>query len=395
MTENKRIGIFGGTFDPVHIGHRDTAVCFAEKMNLDLLYIIPNRTPPLKEKGGVSGKDRLNMLKIAFSDRPDFVISDIELNREGVSYTCDTVRQLRQRHPEGDFFLLTGDDWIGRMKEWKNADYLLDAVTLVVADRSGRDVSREAEEIFLLCGKRPVMLNNRRIVLSSTQLRSGLDPALLPNGVYDYIRQKGLYGAMTSPKAVLSALKLSQKRMKHTLGVAEAAKMLAKNHFPHLDPELVEVCALMHDFTKEYSVEEQFELCKKYCITLSEEEKLQPKLLHSKTAAHIARDRFGVSQEGFDAIFYHTTGRADMAPLEQVIYLADYIEEFRDDEGCIGVRNYYLSLFANGDPLAMEKALAYSFDVTLLHLIEEKKSIFLGSVEARNYYTNLMGRKQK
>lgn len=192
--KKSRIGIFGGTFDPVHIGHRQTALFFRDKFDLDLLYIIPNFIPPLKNRGGVSGSDRLNMLKIAFSGCEKIEISDMELKREGTSYTCDTVAGIKKKHPYSEIFLLTGDDWIGQFEKWKNYRYLLENVTLVVADRSGRDISGDIEHLFEISGRRPLLLGNGVIELSSTELRKNIKKELLPENVYEYIVERGLYG---------------------------------------------------------------------------------------------------------------------------------------------------------------------------------------------------------
>lgn len=195
---------------------------------------------------------------------------------------------------------------------------------------------------------------------------------------------------MTDANAILSAMTVSEKRLKHTLGVAEAAKEIAKTHFPALDLKQVELAALMHDFTKEYSVERQLELCAKYGIELSEDEKNTPKLLHSKTGAMIASDRFGLSTEICNAIFWHTTGRAGMSPFEIVIYLADYIEEFRDDPSCIKLREFYKTALKKerDKTTALHKTLVRSFDTTIKHLISEDRTICKDTFEARNYYIN-------
>ena len=195
---------------------------------------------------------------------------------------------------------------------------------------------------------------------------------------------------MTDSRTLMKDLKLSSRRMKHTLGVAEAAKMLAITHFPEIDPEIAEMCGLMHDYTKEYSFEEQTAICKKYNIEVLDEEIENPKLLHAKTAAKIASVKYGFPDYACDAIFYHTTGRADMKPLEIVLYLADYIEKNRDDEGCIKVRDYYYSQMKKEEPeKALAKTLVLSFDVTLRYLLEDKKHICLTTVEARNFYLKL------
>ncbi len=200
---------------------------------------------------------------------------------------------------------------------------------------------------------------------------------------------------MIDANAILSSMEISERRLRHTLGVAECAKELAKTHFPALDLKQVELAALMHDYTKEYPTEFQLELCEKYKLELTEEEKTTPKLLHSKTAAMIASDRFGLPSETCSAIYWHTTGRAAMTPFEIVIYLADYIEEFRDDPSCVKLREYYKKRMIkerNGE-IALIKTLIRSFDTTLKHLISEGYTICSETVSARNYYIKLLSEK--
>ncbi len=193
---------------------------------------------------------------------------------------------------------------------------------------------------------------------------------------------------MTDANRILSSIKVSEKRLKHTMGVAVCAKELAKTHFPSLDLNMVELAALMHDYTKEYTAEKQFELCEYYHIELTEEEKLTPKLLHSKTAAAIAAHHFGLPNDACSAIYYHTTGRADMTPFEIVIYLADYIEEFRDDPSCVKLREFYLkNLNRKCDKNAvLINTLVRSFDTTLKHLIDKGSLVDRNTIAARNFY---------
>ena len=195
---------------------------------------------------------------------------------------------------------------------------------------------------------------------------------------------------MTDANAILSSMTISERRLKHTLGVAEAAKELAKAHFPALDLKAVELAALMHDYTKEYPIEKQFELCAHYGIELTEEEKITPKLLHAKTAAMIASERFSLPSDACSAIYWHTTGRANMTPFEIVIYLADYIEEFRDDPSCVKLREFYKKAMQKelDKTTALNKTLVRSFDTTIKHLLADDKLICSNTVQARNYYIN-------
>ena len=189
-----RIGIFGGTFNPVHKAHVEIAKEFVKKFDLDMLYVIPNNIPPLKESHGVSGTDRLNMLNIAFSGQDKIKTSDIELKRSGTSFTCDTVAELKGIHNDAELFLLTGDDWIDGFERWKNYRFILDNVNLVIAYRGERDITASLDRLEAISGKRPFLLENERIFLSSSDFRSTGNSDMLPKEVYNYIKKRGIYG---------------------------------------------------------------------------------------------------------------------------------------------------------------------------------------------------------
>lgn len=188
-----KIGIFGGTFDPVHNEHVRIAELFCKKLSLDMLYIIPNRIPPLKENRCASGSDRIKMLELAFADNKKAVISDMELKREGTSYTCDTIARLREMHPDSELYLLVGDDWIDSFDRWHRYEYILENATLVVASRSGRELTESAKRIRELTGHTPILLGNTHNNISSTDFRASGDGHLLPEKVLEYITERGLY----------------------------------------------------------------------------------------------------------------------------------------------------------------------------------------------------------
>ncbi len=197
---------------------------------------------------------------------------------------------------------------------------------------------------------------------------------------------------MTLTETVRADLRLSEKRLRHTEGVVKAALLLASRHYPILSPQEVELAALLHDYTKEYTTERQLALCTLYGIALSDEELRTPKLLHARTAAAIAADRYQASAEVCAAVRWHTTGRPDMSPLETVIYFADYIEEGRDYAPCIRLRNYYEKQYRTlkDKTRALNKGLVRSFDMTVKDLLADRKPIFLLTVEARNAYLRLL-----
>ncbi len=188
---------------------------------------------------------------------------------------------------------------------------------------------------------------------------------------------------------ILGLLKVSEKRYTHILGTEKASLKLAEIHHPEIDKYAVSAAALLHDLTKEYSVDEHLQVAKKHGVILEEKYLSTPKLLHANTASIICRYELGLSDEICDAVYYHTTGRKEMSPLEEIVYFADYIEENRVDEECVGLRNSYLSFLEQYSPrTALDKALVLSFNRTILNLIKKEQVIDKNTVDARNYYLN-------
>ena len=156
---------------------------------------------------------------------------------------------------------------------------------------------------------------------------------MLPGTVYEHIISRRLYGAKPGwnwlREKAYSMLKT--KRIPHVKGCEEEAVRLALHW--GADPEQAAEAAILHDITKKLNLREQLILCEKYGIIPDALEAASEKLLHAKTGAAIAKESFGVSENVYDAIKWHTTGRADMSLLEKIIYMADYIEPTRDFEG--------------------------------------------------------------
>jgi nicotinate-nucleotide adenylyltransferase len=186
---------------------------------------------------------------------------------------------------------------------------------------------------------------------------------------------------------ILNLLSLSSRRYEHTLGTERAALELAKLHHPDIDMQKVSFSALLHDMTKEYSIDEHIAVAKKFGIEFSHEELSSPKLLHSKTASYICRYELKLSEDICDAVYFHTTGKKEMLPLEEILYFADYIEDTRKDEECIALRNNYFELLSKNEPrLALDKALVLSFNRTIYGLMKKDHLIDKNTIDARNYY---------
>lgn len=135
-----RIGIFGGSFDPVHLGHLWIGEAATEQLELDALHWVPSATQPLKPGGPVaSDQHRLEMLRLAIAGRESHVLDDREIQREGVSYTVETVSEFKEEFPGAELFLVIGSDSLASMLRWHRPAELLSDVTLAVVQRGGED----------------------------------------------------------------------------------------------------------------------------------------------------------------------------------------------------------------------------------------------------------------
>lgn len=194
----KRVGIFGGSFNPPHIGHLKLVRAAAEQLALDKVLIIPALNPPHKDNSELaSAQDRLNMCRLAFRNEL-FEISDIELRREGKSYTVDTLKEIKKERPRDKLFLIIGSDMLLSFHTWKDYREILNLATLAAAIREGES-SRPLIDYKnkFLQGHNVVILEFTPIPISSTEIREGISKAeikefLVPE-VKEYIESRMLY----------------------------------------------------------------------------------------------------------------------------------------------------------------------------------------------------------
>ena len=198
-----RIGIYGGSFSPVHNGHVAAARAFMEQMWLDILYIIPAGLPPHKALDGeASGAQRLRMCELAFADMDGVVISDMELRRVGKSYTVDTLRALAS--PEHRLFLMMGTDMLLTLGEWYQAEEIFRLCYPVYMRREASDPILDAKIVAKISeyqekyGKMVRRIVGDAVPVSSTAIRRALAVGedisdMVPPMVEKYIREQGLY----------------------------------------------------------------------------------------------------------------------------------------------------------------------------------------------------------
>lgn len=363
-----RVLIYGGTFNPPHAGHVTAVRKVAEALSPEKILLIPTAIPPHKDmaKGSPSAEERLRMTELAAGEIPGAEVSDMELHREGKSYTSDTLLALKERFPSDELVFLMGTDMLLTLPEWHEPETICALASIAVFSREtgrGDEIEAGADRLRRAYGATVYVVAGEPVEISSTELRTQL-PArggreYLPPEVYAYIIRKRLYGA----KPELAWLReraythLKPKRIAHVRGVEEEAVRLAERW--DVDPGEAAEAAICHDITKAVDHEEQLRLCDKYVIMTDAYEKVNEKLLHAKTGAALARELFGLSDDAVIAIRFHTTGRAGMTRLEMITYLADYIEPGR--KGFDGLPELRRACYEDLDR-AMELASRMSLD---------------------------------
>lgn len=380
-----RIGIYGGAFNPVHKGHVKLAEEVKTKANLDKIIIMPSGVSPHKSSGSlIDSSHRLEICKLAFEGE-DYIISDLEIKREGKSYTVDTVTELKKLYPDDELYLIMGSDMLLCFHKWYRYEEILSNVTIVATTRQD-DISIDELKNYSrdVLGKKTLIIDFEPFECSSTKVRnellSGADAKeMLSEKVKSYIIEKGLYTDEYTEIRKLLKSKLDDYRYIHSLGVADSARDLAKIY--GADEDKAYFAGLLHDIAKNTPKDEQLELMEKGGINLTDVEKNNPALWHAMAGECYLRLEMGITDsEILGSVRYHTTGKAGMTLLEKIIYVADYISAERNYPDVDVMRDLSLNH-------SLEKASLYSLIYTFNKMTKLQGIIHPDSVE---YYNELI-----
>lgn len=387
-----KIGIFGGSFDPPHLGHILALEEFYKGLELDLVLVIPAGEPPHKKLSAVSAsaEQRLAMTRRAVAQLPFAQVSDIEICRSGASYTSDTLLQLRKIYPSDTFYLLMGTDMFRSFSTWHDTKTIVEQATLVGAYREGAEVGllqNCAAELREKLGARCIVLENSFLPYSSTCARAmiafGCGSEYVSAPVYRYILDQGLYYSNADLRNldfdILSQVSISlhdRKRVPHVLGCSETAAELALHYGENV--ENAKRAGILHDVTKALGPLEQLKLCDRYDIITNHFYRENTKLLHAKTGAAVAERLFGENKAVCDAICWHTTGRANMTTLEKILYLADYVEPNRRFSSVQTLRDLTF--------LDLDAAMELGLNMTMEQLAQNHRQINEDSLTALRFF---------
>lgn len=192
-----KVGILGGTFDPLHIGHMMAAEAARDTYGLQEVWFMPSHIPPHKHKAGVSGADRLAMVQETVENHDAFRTLDWEVTRGGVSYTIDTIRGLQEKYPHIDFYFIIGADMVQYLPKWQGIEELVQRLTFIGVGRPGTPLDLKALPTHI--AEKVLLADMPLVDISSTMLRERAAEGksiryMVPEAVFDYVQRSGLYG---------------------------------------------------------------------------------------------------------------------------------------------------------------------------------------------------------
>ena len=348
-----KLAIFGGSFNPVHIGHLSLAEAVLKELKFDRVIFIPAFQSPLKNSPeGASSQDRMEMLAASIAGDPRFGFDNCEIRRMGISYTVDTLKDIINRYePEGKPGLILGNDLVSAFDKWQAPEEIAGLADIIIARRD----SNEAAGGFPYPCK---ILGNEIIEVSSSQIRDKIKQNepwrnLVPPAAQLIIEERSLYGySPNSPgDSKTAGIPQSEKdgideliyriendvrsaldfdRFIHSRNTALQAWDICLRF--GLDGKKGYLAGIAHDLCKELDED------KLRCLALADGgrqtklEQKKPGLLHARAAAILVEKKYGVTDKDIlEAIRYHTTGGRDMCSLAKIVYVADKIEISRTD----------------------------------------------------------------
>ncbi len=322
----KRIGVLGGSFDPVHTGHLILAEQIRIAAGLRKVLLVPARISPFKlDSEPASGEDRLAMLRLAIEGNPGLEAEDLELHREGPSYTYDTLCELAERYKDtAELCFIAGADSLFSIEKWYRAEDLLKRFPVIIGTREGLEEDRAAtdakiEDLKCRFGADICYAEIPELEVSSSDVRKRYADGqsvryMVPDSVLNYMYEHRLYRDL--PGVLRRRAEQSEKatRFEHTKGVVQCIAELASRY--GCDPYKAEAAAWAHDLVRPAG-----------------------NLEHGFLAAEILQKDFNIFDEDLlNAVRYHTTGRPGMSLLEKVLKIADNIEPNRSYPGVDEIR---------------------------------------------------------
>ncbi len=340
----KRIGLYGGTFDPFHNAHRQLIESALGQLPIDIVIVMPLGQPPHKRRRISLAAHRFEMARLGVAGMRRVIVSDDEIRTPGIDYTYETVLRLKERYRPSAVMILAGSDVLLSIDSWFRVKDLLSEVTLSVVKRGNDDIdvlSDKAKETEARYGAHVTFFDMPPLTLASSDLRRHLEntgelSGQCPAKVESFIECHRLYSLSSVYSLIddddwarLIALEgrswclMSQERRVHSASVAQYAANLASVY--KVDISKAMACGLLHDVAKELPIEKQRELARGYLNDEAIFSSFSDELLHGPAAAQLVSMEGERDEELLDAIAYHSTGHCGMKILGKILYLSDKI----------------------------------------------------------------------
>lgn len=405
---NKRImkiGIFGGTFNPPHLGHVKAAVEFYDTIKLDKLMIMPTFQPPHKE---IQGDDdpylRLELTKTAFGKHNigsrNIQVSDYEIKSGGKSYTYQTLTHFSNGVDK--LYLFCGSDMFLTLDSWRNSEIIFSLASIVCQRRendkkTGERIEEKAKLYREKFSSEIIFCNAVPLEVSSTELRESIrnnqDTALyLDNKCRSFIENHGMYGSTAVYDRIINDIKpIVGKRIYHIISCKEEALEMARTlEVGSYDRFRLAVSALLHDITHKYTLKEQLEFCQSNDIELDKDTLASPNTIHAVTGAKYAKLTYPEFADDVvaDIIRSHTVGCPDMTVCQKILCLADYTEKTRKYEACQSMRKWFwdnISAESGNNNKILDLALWKYFDSTAEHVRKNGENLNNNMIKAQKH----------
>ena len=381
-----RVGILGGTFNPIHSAHVQMARIARDEASLERVLLMVAADPPHKQvDGAVPAEERYRLTQIALLQEERIVPSDLEIRRGGKSYTLFTLQQLHAENPGAELFLIVGSDMLADLPNWYHPEEVLSLAGVLCVPRIGRNKNDDETAQMLMgrYGARVTMLSAKADMISSTEIRRRLLEGLPTEGWMPEAVEQAVYeGGEYFPPDVRALQQkcraaLNEQRYRHVCGTMRAAADLAA--LWRQDEKRARTAALLHDCAKCLDPVTQ--------EVLSGDESGIRAVQHAFAGAVLAKTEYGVTDETIlRAIRLHTTGDWGMSTFDALVYAADLIEPTRTFPG---VEEYRSRLTADADAF-----LAFALDSEAERLTRKGRGMHPATARARAYYHEKLQERQ-
>ncbi|MCF0104205.1 MAG: nicotinate-nucleotide adenylyltransferase, partial [Eggerthellaceae bacterium] len=364
----RKIGLLGGSFDPIHKGHIICAKAAKDHFNLDEVILIPAGKPHFKNMRNLErANHRINMCKLAIEGLDDFSVSLVDTKRKGITYTIDTLREIKRDYDDADLYFIMGSDNVSELASWKTPEELKDLAKFVVVCRPGFKLDKECKAFLKEFGFVIKCIETDALDISSTDLRKKLSE--LPSDVSkqykieflekyvseqvgEYILKKRLYFSkqeeesprLAFAKKMIEKLKdrVDQKRYEHTLGVARTCVNLANIY--NVDVQEAFLAGILHDWDKCYDKKKIQRRVRDLRMRKQTTDIVYENItesLHPETAAIALKREYKkeIPDSVIQAISNHTIGAIDTSDLDKILYISDAIEPGRSYADVEDLRN--------------------------------------------------------